>query len=148
MLYFSLFPKAGAHKEYARDFAELRREPAAADELRQVVDLAFDSTRHVPAQLTGAHHDLPLRVHATYQREEALAGLGWSSLTRTPASFMEGVLYQRERNIDAFFITVRKSEAAYSPTTMYRDYPISPTLFHWESQSTTSLASATGPEVL
>jgi hypothetical protein len=27
---------------------------------------------------------------------------------------------------------------------MYRDYPISPTLFHWESQSTTSLASETG----
>jgi hypothetical protein len=27
---------------------------------------------------------------------------------------------------------------------MYADYPISPTLFHWESQSTTSVASPTG----
>lgn len=27
---------------------------------------------------------------------------------------------------------------------MYRDYPISPELFHWESQSTTSVASETG----
>lgn len=27
---------------------------------------------------------------------------------------------------------------------MYRDYPISPTLFHWESQSTTSVNSRTG----
>jgi len=27
---------------------------------------------------------------------------------------------------------------------MYRDYPLSPTLFHWESQSTTSVASETG----
>ena len=25
----------------------------------------------------------------------------------------------------------------YSPTTMYDDYPISPTLFHWQSQSFT-----------
>ena len=43
-----------------------------------------------------------------------------------------------------FFVTLKKSEADYSPTTMYRDYPISPTLFHWESQSTTALASPTG----
>ena len=31
---------------------------------------------------------------------------------------------------------------------MYRDYPISPTLFHWESQSTTSVASPTGQRYL
>ena len=49
-----------------------------------------------------------------------------------------------ERNVDAFFVTLKKSEADYSPTTMYRDYPISPSLFHWESQSTTSIASKTG----
>ena len=47
-------------------------------------------------------------------------------------------------NVEAFFVTLKKSEADYSPTTMYRDYPISPTLFHWESQSTTTLASPTG----
>ena len=27
---------------------------------------------------------------------------------------------------------------------MYRDYAISPTMFHWESQSTTSVSSETG----
>ena len=47
-----------------------------------------------------------------------------------------------------FFVTLRKSEADYSPTTMYADYPISPTLFHWESQSTTSVASRTGQRYL
>ena len=31
---------------------------------------------------------------------------------------------------------------------MYRDYPISPTLFHWESQNTTSVASPTGQRYL
>ena len=31
---------------------------------------------------------------------------------------------------------------------MYRDYPINPTLFHWESQSTTSEASSTGQRYL
>ena len=49
---------------------------------------------------------------------------------------------------DAFLVTLRKAESDYSPTTMYRDYAISPTLFHWESQSTTSVASATGQRYL
>ncbi len=31
---------------------------------------------------------------------------------------------------------------------MYRDYPISPTLFHWESQSTTTVQSPTGQRYL
>lgn len=46
--------------------------------------------------------------------------------------------------MDALFITLKKSETDYSPTTMYRDFPISPTMFHWESQSTTTIASPTG----
>ena len=57
-------------------------------------------------------------------------------------------LLRRALNVDAFFVTLKKSEADYSPTTMYRDYPISPTLFHWESQSTTSVASPTGQRYL
>ena len=58
------------------------------------------------------------------------------------------MLYEPNHAIDAFFSTLVKSEADYSPTTMYRDYPISPTLFHWESQSTASTASATGQRYL
>ena len=65
-----------------------------------------------------------------------------------PNSFREGVWYSPDRNVDAFFITLKKSEADYSPTTMYADYPISPTLFHWESQSTTSVDSPTGQRYL
>ena len=45
---------------------------------------------------------------------------------------------------DLFFITLNKSDEDYSPTTRYQDYPISPTLFHWESQSRTATASPTG----
>ena len=40
--------------------------------------------------------------------------------------------------------TFRKSEALFSPTTRYRDLALEPSLFHWESQSTTTAASATG----
>lgn len=89
---------------------------------------------------------MPLQVHARYTREEVLAALDRGTLERKPAHFREGVLFTTVdgQPIDAFFVTLRKSEADYSPTTLYRDYPLSPTRFHWESQSTTSLDSPTG----
>jgi hypothetical protein len=31
--------------------------------------------------------------------------------------------------------TLEKTEKKYSPTTLYKDYAISPELFHWESPS-------------
>ena len=43
-----------------------------------------------------------------------------------------------------FFIPLEKPEREDSPSTLYKDYAISPELVHWESQSTTSQVSATG----
>ena len=103
---------------------------------RRVVDLSFEAARHVPYALDRRLADVPLQIHARYQREEILAALDFP---RLPNSFREGVFYFAERNVDAFFVTLKKSEADYSPTTMYADYPICRDLFHWESQSTTSV---------
>lgn len=144
MLFFSLWPGGGGHQLVEAGFVALRREAAARDELREVVDLAFEQASHVPVALAGSLRHVPLQVHGRYQREEVLAALDYASLVRKPNSFREGVLYVPELDVDAFFVTLQKSEADYSPTTMYRDYPISQTLFHWESQSNATVASATG----
>lgn len=145
MLFFSLWPDGGGHLTYAAGLRALREEQALRDELRAVVDLSFEAARHQVSDLEGSLREVPLRVHARYQREEVLAALGYVSPdSRKPNSFREGVLYVPDLNVDAFFVTLKKSEADFSPTTLYRDYAISPTLFHWESQSTTSVTSATG----
>lgn len=148
MLFYSLWADGGRHESYAAGLAALRREGAVRDELSTVVDVSFEAARRQAVELGGPLAEVPLRVHARYQREEVLAALDYASLERTPNSFREGVLFVPERNTDAFFVTLTKSEADYSPTTMYRDYPISPTLFHWESQSTTTVASRTGQRYL
>ena len=148
MLFFSLWPDGGGYTSYDEGLRALRRESATRDELRAVVDISFDAARHHALELAGPLAEVPLQVHARYQREEVLAALDYASLERKPNSFREGVLYVPELNVDAFFVTLTKSEADYSPTTLYRDYPISPTLFHWESQSTTSAASKTGQRYL
>jgi superfamily II DNA or RNA helicase len=148
MLFFALWPNGGGFASYEEGLGHLRAEAAARDELGSVVDLAFDQARHATTSLSGALRPSPLRVRARYQREEILAALDYAHLQRTPKSFQAGVLWSEPWQSDAFLVTLRKSESDYSPTTMYRDYAISPTLFHWESQSTTSLASATGQRYL
>jgi len=145
MLYYSLWSDGGGFNSYGEGLEALGREAAARSEIAEVVDYAYSASRHVPIPLGGSLADIPLKVHARYQREEILAALDYP---RMPNGFREGVWYSADRNIDAFFVTLTKSEADYSPTTMYADYPISPTLFHWESQSTTSVASKTGQRYL
>ncbi|MCV0377568.1 DUF3427 domain-containing protein, partial [Microbacterium sp.] len=145
MLYYSLWSDGGGFESYGEGLGALAREVATRSEIAEVVDYAYSASRHVPIKLGGALADVPLKIHARYQREEILAALDFP---RNPSTMREGVWHSAERNIDAFLVTLTKSEADYSPTTMYADYPISPTLFHWESQSTTSVASPTGQRYL
>lgn len=143
MLLFSLWPK-GDFGDYEQGLALLRHERAARGDLRAVIDLAFDTSRHMTVVPSSDLAAAGLRPHARYQREEILAALGRATQANPPSYFREGVLRSEELNLDAFLVTLKKSDADYSPTTMYKDYAISPTLFHWESQSTTSVGSPTG----
>jgi superfamily II DNA or RNA helicase/HKD family nuclease len=146
MLFYSLFPNGGGFDSPAIGLNALKDE-AVVDEMREVIDITFDRARRSTYTLGGlvpALADVPLEVHASYTREEILAALGFASLRRTPSTMREGVAWCEGVNADAFLITLKKSDRDYSPTTMYRDFALSPDLFHWESQSTTSSSSLTG----
>ena len=82
----------------------------------------------------------PLDLHCTYTRDQILAALDFLK----PATVREGVKWLPEKGLDVFFVTLNKSDKDYSPTTMYNDYSINETLFHWQSQSTTAERSPTG----
>ncbi len=143
MLVFSIWPKLG-FEDLDEALEALRREGAVTSELGHVMDLAFDRNRTLPIQLDGALSALPLRVHARYQREEILSALDHASPSNLPGNFREGVVYVPSLNADALLVTLNKSGKDRSPTTMYKDYAISEDLFHWESQSQTSIQSPTG----
>ena len=95
----------------------------------------------------GLQH-VPLQSHAHYRREEILAALGWASFDRKAYGHAQGVAWAPEVRTDALLVNLRKTERDFSPTTMYRDYAISPELFHWESQNSTSVASEPGQRYL
>ncbi len=85
----------------------------------------------------------PLILHASYSREQVTHALGLGSF-ESPVSSREGILTVSNRKLDLFFADINKSEADFSPTTMYEDYAITDRLFHWQSQSQTSDTSAVG----
>lgn len=143
MLYFSFWP-AGAHGIRA-SLEDLRSRPQLVSEMVDLLNYREQVSRALPRPLDGNLAATPLRSHAQFSREELLAGLGLGTLDRgTPGSIREGVKWLPALRTDALLVTLKKSEADYSPTTMYRDYAINQDYFHWESQSTTSADSATG----
>ncbi|CAN5723813.1 DEAD/DEAH box helicase [soil metagenome] len=121
----------------------LWRAPTIRDELRQLFAILADR-RGLTHGLEGRLKAIPLSVHATYALDEAIAALGEEDKNGGVRRLREGVFYSTKHAVDLLFVTLEKREEDYSPTTLYRDYPISPTRFHWESQSSVHEAMKTG----
>lgn len=147
MVLFSLWPGL-PFDDYETPLAIVRSERAVVAELLTVMRLGTSRSMHVPQRLPDALRWSPLRSHAQYSREEIAAALDYATLERKPSNLREGVFYAPEHQTDALLITVRKDESLFSPTTMYNDYAINSELFHWESQSRTTVASPTGQRYL
>jgi superfamily II DNA or RNA helicase/HKD family nuclease len=142
MLHVTLWDKESLGWTPEMAAARFRENPAALRDLQAI--LAY-RLAHAPALDIGQLPDIagPLMVHAQYTRDEILVGLGHWTLSKRPDQ-REGVLHLSTTKVDAFFVTLQKTEEEYSPTTMYEDYLISHDLFHWQSQSNTSAKSKTG----
>ncbi len=113
-------------------------------ELCELLEVQRDRLRHLcPWLKLSTNVNVPIRVHASYAMSEIMSAFGIVRNARV-LSPQAGVFYDPASQTDLFFITLQKTEREYSPQTMYRDVPISETLFHWESQHLTSEASRTG----
>ncbi|WP_228009168.1 DUF3427 domain-containing protein [Cyanobium sp. LEGE 06113] len=115
-------------------------------ELVELVELLKERTDHLVGALDWGRAKpppIPLKLHGRYSRSEVFAAFGLLNEAR-PFPGREGVFFDEATQCDVFFITLKKSERLFSPTTRYNDYAISPWEFHWESQSLAREASATG----
>ncbi len=139
MLRIALFGPGSLASSAEEQLQGLDLHPARRDELVELADVLHKRIRRVTRPVDPAG-SLPLHVHARYSRDEALAAFGDHHAARY---MREGVRWIESANADVFFVTLRKTEAHYSPTTMYADRAITPVLFQWESQSTTTERSPT-----
>jgi len=119
--------------------------PAIRSELIETLEMLQTLVPRVSVPLPDP--DVPLRLGATYARDEILAAFG----RLTPGerySHQAGPWWHEPAATSVLFITLKKSEKDYSPQTLYRDYAISPDLFHWETQHTTTVTSPQGRRYL
>ncbi|MFF1678774.1 DUF3427 domain-containing protein [Streptomyces sp. NPDC058256] len=145
MLFFNLWDKGG-FASYTEGLASLRGQHTVRSELGQLLRYLTHSPRvHTAQPLAGAHAHIPLSIHHAYNRSEILAAMGVARLGgQMPGFFAQGVLWDATNKTDALLITLNKSERDFSPTVRYKDYALSPTHFHWESQNSTAPNSPTG----
>lgn len=142
MLHFSLWNPQDAAAGYLPRLQQLWDDPWARHELLALLPVLQQRINNLPHPLSRLPQ-VPLSVHCQYGLSEILAA--FQVLTPdSPHRIREGVYYHQPSGCDLFFITIRKNEKDYSPSTLYRDYAISQRLFHWESQSTTRADSPTG----
>lgn len=88
-----------------------------------------------------------LKLHAEYGSAEIKAALKLATVTASGPTG-QGVIHAQGQKCYIHLVTFRKDDRVFSPTTRYRDYPISANLLHWESQSTTTRFSVTGQNYL
>jgi superfamily II DNA or RNA helicase len=142
MFYITIWKKyapAWDDPEVRKNLTDLAASPVMISELSELLRYRYDLIDFIdePVDLGFA---CPLDLHCSYTRDQLFAALGYEH----PENIREGVKWLPEKKIDVLLVTLNKSDRDYSPTTMYRDYSISDTLFHWQSQSTTSADSKTG----
>ena len=121
----------------------VRRSPELRREISDLLEILADRIRTVSRPLN-PDGEVPLASHATYALGEIAAAHGHTDKRGALVLPQSGVLWNNATQTDLLFVTLEKSDKDYSPTTRYADYPISPTLFHWESQNTASPDTPTG----
>ena len=121
---------------------QLWSHPQVRAELLDLLDVLDSRVNHLQHDLP-SHPDVPLRVHARYSRIEILAAFGVGSKARV-SPWQSGVYWAEDARADLFAFTLDKTSGQFSPKTRYRDYAISRSLIHWESQSVTREDSETG----
>lgn len=89
----------------------------------------------------------PLALHKHYTRFEIAAAVGYKRAGDKAGVPQAGIL-KLPQHRELLFVTLDKSAKSFSPTTRYRDYAISPNLFHWETQTAASVDGTSGRRYL
>ncbi|MFC1518499.1 DUF3427 domain-containing protein [Pseudomonadota bacterium] len=117
------------------------------DELSQVMSLLIERLEvnefSMPVVNNSVVDTSPLKMHVRYPKEHILVAFGDSTFDKKSSS-REGILDIPNSNVALLFVTLNKCEKQFSATTMYHDYAISPTLFHWQTQNSSKPCSGRG----
>ncbi|MET3115344.1 superfamily II DNA or RNA helicase [Pedobacter sp. CG_S7] len=145
MFHYDIWLDAGPKLQFdslEESLTALLTSPIMVSELAEVVVILINKVDFIEKEIE-LNYEMPLRMHSRYNRDEILAALQFHRFDKK-SSNREGIALNKELNTEALFVTLKKSEKEYSPTTLYDDYAISESLFHWQSQNRASPENASG----
>jgi superfamily II DNA or RNA helicase len=145
MFHYTIWQKSvkdAGFKDVTESIISLKNNPVMFSEIVELLKYRYEKIDFIDEEVD-LGFDCPLDLHCSYTRDQILSAVDFYTEEKMPA-MREGVKSLPDKKLDLFLITLNKSEKDYSPTTMYNDYSINETLFHMQSQSTTSESSPTG----
>ncbi len=137
MLHYDVWQNAGGFNSLEESIKKIGVNKVLVDEIIEVLEILIDRIdfKEVNIQLP---YKQPLRLHARYTRDQILVAFKMSTFeTASSNRIGGGVAENKKINTEILFVDLIKSEEDFSPTTMYNDFAISETLFHWQSQNQT-----------
>lgn len=145
MFHYDVWQEAGikiGFSDVQESITSLGKNPIMLQEMKEYIEHQIEKIEFVEKDIN-LDFPFPLKLHSRYNREEILASIGISNFNQK-SSNREGSALNKKLNIEALFVTLKKTEKEYSPTTMYEDYAVNNTLFHWQSQNSISPHSPKG----
>lgn len=142
MLYYDFWQTPRLFPTLNEAISAIGKNKIAVSEIIEVLEIIIDKIAHIELDIDLPYNQ-PLKVHSRFTRAQILAGFGVNNFQSKTGS-IAGVLNIKEKNTELLFITLEKTEEKYSPTTMYNDYAKSETIFHWQSQNSTTPESKSG----
>lgn len=138
MLHYDVWQNAGGFNSLEKSIKQIGKNKILVNEIIEILEILIDKIgfKEIDIKLP---YEQPLKLHARYTRDQVLVAFGLSTFDKK-SSNREGAAENKKLNTEILFINLIKSEENFSPTTMYDDYAISETLFHWQSHN------AYGPE--
>ena len=143
MLYYDFYQDAIPDLNLLDGIKQIGRNKEMVSEMQSFLNVKINHIGYEEIPFTEVSDSFPLKIHSRYTRDQILVAIGLSTIKKISTN-REGVALNKKQNLEALFINLKKSEEDFSPTTMYDDYAINETLFHWQSQNKTSPKSSTG----
>jgi superfamily II DNA or RNA helicase len=135
MLHYDVWQKAGGFDSLEESINQIGKNKILIEEINELMEILIDQINFKEINIDLPYQQ-PLKLHARYTRDQILVAFGMNTFERVSSNRIGvGVAENKELNTELLFINLFKSEEDFSPTTMYNDYAINETLFHWQSQN-------------
>ncbi len=133
MLHYDIWQTAGGFASLEESIRAIGTNKVLTEEIIEVLELLIDQIDFLELDIE-LPYSQPLKIHGRYTRDQILAAFGASTFNKKSVN-REGNYENKDLNTELLFINLVKSEKDFSPTTLYEDYAISDTLFHWQTHN-------------